>query len=151
MKGMRRWLSPTLGAWHSYKMANILNYRTFAHTFMGHLHFAMNPTQPWFPNQYKLPKLVLRFTWIRLAYPNFRKQLHDAIRFMEQRREHKKAGYIHLRNLKMLCEWYIPLVTIIITLSYTGITPPSEARTILHDDRPYAYIYIFFLFEIAFF
>ena len=109
---IRRWLSPTLGAWHSYKMANILIYRTFAHTFMGHLHFAMNPTQPWFPNQHRLPKLVLRFTWIRLAYPRFRKSLQDAIRFMEQRQEHKKAGYIHLRNLQILCEWYIPLVTI---------------------------------------
>ena len=57
-----------------------------------------------------LPKLVLRFSWIRLAYPQFRQQLKDAIVTMSREQETKKAGFVHLKNLEFMCEWCIPLV-----------------------------------------
>ena len=72
----------------------------------------MFPAQPWFANLARLPKLVLLFSWIRLAYPAFRRNLKDAITQMKRNEESKKAGYVHLKNLEFMCEWCIPLVSI---------------------------------------
>jgi hypothetical protein len=116
-----------MGSWHSYKQANIQVFRMFRYMFLGQLHFEMFPTQPWFANQQKLPKLVLRFSWIRLAYPQFRQQLKDAIVTMSRLQETKKAGFVHLKNLEFMCEWCIPLV-----FYCTDIDGQSQLTTVRH-------------------
>jgi hypothetical protein len=112
MAGTRSWFAPSLGCWHSYKQGNIQVFRAFRHEFLAQLHFEMFPAQPWFANLARLPKLVLLFSWIRLAYPAFRQNLKDAITQMRLNEESTKAGYVHLKNLEFMCEWCIPLVSV---------------------------------------
>ena len=110
MGDTKMWFGPTLGAWHSYKQANIVVFRMFQREFFAQLHFDMFPGQPFFFGQKKLSKNVTLFSWIRLAYPSFEKELHEAITNMERSNSSAKAGYRHLKNLKFLCEWLIPVV-----------------------------------------
>lgn len=113
MSNTKMWFGPTLGAWHSYKQANAIIFRMFQSEFFTQLHFTMFPGQPFFFGQKKLSKNVMLFSWIRLAYPHIRSNLHNAITSMERSNTRAQAGYRHLLNLRFLCEWLIPVVSLL--------------------------------------
>ena len=110
MADAKSWFAPTLGLWHSYKQGNIEVFRLYSNDILMGLHFRMTPGQPFYLKKKKLSPILMILSWIRLAYPRFREDLMSAIASMEADNSTARAGYRHLKNIKFLCEWYIPVV-----------------------------------------
>jgi hypothetical protein len=96
-----------LGTWHIYKMASTCVWRMAGADFLAPLfhQFFPSTSYPW------TPRLVLStriLSLIRLSYPNFRQQLDDALK----KEALTDIQSIHLRNLRSLCEWFIPKVSL---------------------------------------
>lgn len=96
-----------LGTWHVYKMASTCVWRMAAADFIAPLFHQFFPGVP-FP---WTPRLVLSsrvFSLIRLSYPNFKRSLDMAL--AKEALTDIQRG--HLLNLRSICEWFIPKVSI---------------------------------------
>ena len=94
-----------LGNWHVYKMATTLLWRLAGADFIAPFFHSLFPRAAFRSN----PRLTIAariLSLIRLAYPSFKEDLHDAI----QTATKTSSQYIHLLNLQYLCEWLIPKV-----------------------------------------
>lgn len=96
-----------LGTWHIYKMASTCVWRMFGADFIAPLFHDFFPKTlfPW------NPRLVLStriFSLIRLTYPTFRNELKEAL----EKEALPEVERIHLVNLRSLCEWFIPRVSV---------------------------------------
>lgn len=118
------------GLWHPYQYAHIALWGEFRYTFLAPAFFALFPEQ----RLLRRPKLVqssIFFTWMRLAYPQFRESLQLALVAVKKsmldwererllrvfdRKEGKKSenphrsSYVHLLNLESLFEFCIPCI-----------------------------------------
>ena len=96
----------TLGWWHCYKQANLLLWRFAAPHFLGPMFHMLVPNSKIKSNP-KLMTIVTYLSYIRLAYPTFRRQLAAALIYPGVTANNKR----HLSNLQTLCEYFIPVVS----------------------------------------
>ena len=107
---MRQWLVVQLGTWHPYKQANTLIWshwgpRIFAPLFnelIGNANFKRKA---------KLSTIVKFLTIVRLSYPSFRQTLDTAIK-TTQSANVDRVAISHLRDLKKLLVFFIPVVSV---------------------------------------
>jgi len=93
-----------LGSWHVYKQATIVLFRFAAGPFLISLYEILFPGLP-FRDSKRLKELLWMFLLIMLSYPRFKVELDNAC---SRTRQPNRCRL--LRNLRMLCEYYIPLV-----------------------------------------
>jgi hypothetical protein len=106
---MRGWMSLTLGTWHIYKHMTFAVWRHYRERWLGPLFNELIPAS----NCVAKPTLsatVGFLSYVRIAYPSFRSQLHAAIGECE--------GIVGadnrmkmLSDLQVLCEYIIPAVS----------------------------------------
>ena len=106
---MRQWCSVQLGTWHPYKQANTVIWchwgpRIFAPLFNDLVNDAN------FKKKARPATLAKFLTCVRLAYPFFRAKL-DAASAQVQRLNAGRVAVSHLRDLKKLLQFFIPVVT----------------------------------------
>jgi hypothetical protein len=103
---MRKYVFVNLGLWHTYKHVSLLTWRKFGPSVMAGLWHNLWPDSIFFTKP-RLQTVTEIFTYLRLAYPSFKKELQRAI-------DADKPGLqskICLRNIQDLCEYYIPAVS----------------------------------------
>ena len=111
---MRDWFNVQLGTWHIYKQANTVVWSHWASRVFAPLFHELIPEAN-FTKTAKLTTIATFLTYVRLAYPHFRQQLDDAIASTFERKD-LVAGS-HLRDLKKLCQFFIPVVRPMIFMS----------------------------------
>ena len=101
----RKTFGLTLGWWHCYKQANLLIWRFAGPHFLGPMFHMLVPRSKVKRNP-KLLTVATYLSYVRLAYPKFRSKLAAALNHPGVTANNKR----HLRNLQMLCEFFIPVV-----------------------------------------
>ena len=104
----RQWMCVTLGTWHPYKQANMVIWNHWASRVFAPLFHELIPDAK-FMTKPKLVAVVHFFTYVRLAYPKFRKQLKDALNHCRVA-DTLTHEYSQLVDLRHLCEFFIPVV-----------------------------------------
>ena len=97
----------TMGWWHCYKQANIAVWKFASAHFLGPMFHSLIPRHG-FKKSPKLISIVTYFSYIRLAYPTFKDQLMRAILNPYVSNNNMR----HLKNLRTLCEYFIPTVSL---------------------------------------
>jgi hypothetical protein len=103
---LRTYVFVSLGTWHTYKHASLLVYKRFADVFMAGIFHALYPNSIFFPKP-RLAACTQMFVFIRMAYPEFRDDITEALTHVHTLRPQSK---ICLENLRDLCEYFIPTV-----------------------------------------
>jgi hypothetical protein len=98
---------PILGTWHISKQIHAVVWAVASKSFMQGLFKALCPGATFFNKGVKLRTIMTYFTYIRLSYPRFKKQLDEAI----QNRHVQDVQLVHLANLRTLIEVMIPIVS----------------------------------------
>lgn len=109
----RKFTSVSLAWWHSYKWASKLLFKVFSADFFAPYYHHLFPTQTFHIDKLSLSAVSTYTTYIRLAYPSFRKSLKDALAVPTLSFRQKTM----LLNLKDICECYIPVVRLCLCLS----------------------------------
>jgi hypothetical protein len=117
-KEFRKTFGLTMGWWHCYKQANIAVWKFACAHFLGPMFHALHPGSKLRASP-KLITIASFFSWIRLAYPTFQKQLKRAIADPTVTINNLR----HLKNLRTLCEYFIPTVSIILALEMQEVKP----------------------------
>ena len=117
---MRQWLVVQLGTWHPYKQANTLIWshwgpRVFAPLFNELIANAN------FQRKAKLSTIVKFLTIVRLSFPAFRKTLDSALK-TAQSANVDQVAISHLRDLKKLFVFFIPVVSHILVMQLGHIS-----------------------------
>ena len=108
---MQRWLCLTLGTWHPYKQACTVVWQHWAQRIFGPLWNHLIPGAN-FMSKARLPSICTLLTYVRLAYPHFKRQLSSAIRTSRARvTDNEVVAFTNLVDLKKLCEYFIPVVS----------------------------------------
>ena len=71
-----------LGPWHSYMYSHVCVWSEFRSSFLASAYFSLFPKQ----NLFLRPRLLVSstfFTWMRAAYPSFRRQLHSSLNLLK--------------------------------------------------------------------
>ena len=109
-----RYCGISLAWWHSYKWATKKILQVFACDFFGPLFHHLFPLRNFRPQSSSLSSNATLLTYVRLAYPEFKKDLNDALAMrtisVEQR--------VLLQNLSDLCTFFIPVVSFVFCLSF---------------------------------
>lgn len=117
-----------LGPWHTYQHAHRLIWQEFRQTFLAPAFFSVCPGKVLFFAP-KLQESSTFLSWLRLAYPDFRDELLQAVatsrnqyrdtmlsyaQHIKERKESMpavtRARYVHLCNLLYLFEFVVPVV-----------------------------------------
>lgn len=93
-----------MGVWHIYKQASIQVYRLAGAHFLAPFFHHSFPDRKFYAVP-KLRSITYRLSLVRLSYPYWRKTLRLALQD-----DLPVADRQHLRNLKLLVEYFIPLV-----------------------------------------
>ncbi len=107
-----------MGIWHPYKDANILIWRRFGYSFLARLFHTLYPDGI-YSDKPRLTQVLSLLTTVRLSYPKWKPQL-DNLRETAGL-DRKLTG--HIRNLHDLCEFYIPTVSSVFTVSCACFIP----------------------------
>lgn len=107
-KPMRSWLCVQLGTWHPYKQANTLLWTHWSARIFAPLFNELISNANFQPKA-RLSTIAKFLTIVRLAFPSFRTNLEDALRHQQQLNTNRVA-VSHLRDLKKLLEFFIPVV-----------------------------------------
>ena len=108
---LKRYVIPSLGWWHSYKMASYAIYLKYADTFFAGCFHALWPAKAFYPHPKYLSTVIMHLSLVRLAYPGFKTELDNALSSDDTGLSSK----MHLLNLQSLCEFFIPVVMCTIT------------------------------------
>lgn len=106
---LRTFTSLSLALWHSYKWATKRILQVFSNDFIGPMFHFLQPNREYTPDKMKHPAATTYISYIRLAYPSFKRQLVEAL----QKNVFLPRQKTLLRNLETLCEFFIPVVTFI--------------------------------------
>ena len=106
---MRQWLCVQLGTWHPYKQANTVVWSHWGPRIFAPLFNEMIADAN-FNKKARLTTIACFLTYVRLAYPLFRRQLTEAMRSVKALGM-DKVGLSHLRDLQKLCQFFIPVVS----------------------------------------
>ena len=107
---LRKYTGVSLAWWHSYKWATAKIMVVFGNDFIGPMFHQLFPTKEYAPTKMKLPAMTTYLSYIRLAYPSFRQQLLDLL----GRGDLSVRQRTYLTNLRDLCEYFIPVVTVLL-------------------------------------
>jgi hypothetical protein len=105
-KELRKVTYNGLAYWHTMKIAFFKIYEMFADEFITASFHHLYPGNIFFAKPSYLSAVMVHLTYIRLAYPLFKKQLHAALAKDDLNFEQR----VRLSNLKDLCEFFIPVV-----------------------------------------
>ena len=112
-KNFRKYCGISLAWWHSYKWATKYIMKVFSTDFIApYLHF-MFPSRTLNIEAMQHTNHVTYLTYIRLAYPSFKEEL--AIAMSRPGLTVKQRSM--LRNLRDLCEYFIPVVRSVLLFS----------------------------------
>ena len=106
---MRQWFSVQLGIWHTYKQANAVVWSHWSSTIFAPLSYDLVGNAN-FKQKPRLKTIATFLTYVRLAYPAFKANLDSALKKMKRRGDNRVA-MSHLRDLKKLVEFFIPVVS----------------------------------------
>ena len=106
---LRKFMSVSLAWWHNYKWATNMIARVFSSDFFVPLYHHIFPDRQCNISKLSHTALVTFCSYIRLAYPSFRIQLQNALTGDISNRQR-----ILLTNLMDLCEFFIPVVHMLI-------------------------------------
>jgi hypothetical protein len=108
----RPWLCVTLGSWHVYKQATIVLWQHGLQRWFAPMFHFLFPNCKLFQGKIRLSKAVTLLSYVRLAYPRFRKSLESAIAALEDKPDGKfVVALSNLKNLKEIMEYMIPVVS----------------------------------------
>jgi hypothetical protein len=123
-KDMRSWLSVQLGTWHSYKQANAVMWKYGLERWFGPLFNFLIPDAN-VRKQPKLLTLVTFFSYVRLAYPQFKDQLLKAIADLgESDKPRDQVGHSNLKDLQFIIDFALPVVRLC-SCTLVSQHPPS--------------------------
>ena len=100
----------SLGLWHNYKQANMLLFGRLADSWFAGCFHALFPNKAFYPRPRHLSAIVTLFTYVRLAYPSIKHQLEQSLSRDDLPNAHRNM----LLNLQVTCEFFIPVVRIIL-------------------------------------
>ena len=107
---MRSWMCLTFGTWHAYKQVCSVIWDHWSERVFGPLFHHLIPNAN-FRRTARLSSIATFMTYIRLAYPSFKNQLRTATLYHKCRSaSNDKVALSHLRDLRKLCEFFIPVV-----------------------------------------
>ena len=106
-----KWLCLTLGVWHPFKQASSVIWKTWGQRILGPYFNHVCPDANFFETA-KLGTVTTYLSYIRLAYPLFKKELKLAIT-ETQTNQINQVPVSNLRDLRDLCEFFIPTVSFI--------------------------------------
>jgi hypothetical protein len=112
-------LIPILGTWHPFKQGHSLLWCLAAKSFLKGLFQCICPGDGFYLKA-KLRQQQTYFTYIRLAYPEFKDALTEAI----ATRAGNATSQALLLNLQTMCEVLIPLVSLC-SVRYVYMMPRS--------------------------
>jgi hypothetical protein len=100
-----------LGSWHPYKLASAILWRNFAN-FLGPLFHNFHPGSKYFLEQSKLSKITYWLSLVRLSFPKWKNDLNALLGSPTWKFSMAvtKDLHVHLQNLKVMVEYFIPLV-----------------------------------------
>ena len=111
---MRSWFCVQLGTWHCYKQATSVVWGHWgARVFAPLYHELIDGA--YFYRKARLATVARFLTYVRLAYPSFRKTL-KAARSRAEEEDMDNVAKSHFRDLTKLLEYFIPVVSCIIQL-----------------------------------
>ncbi len=114
---MRSWLHVQLGTWHIYKQANTVVWKHWSERIFAPLFHDLIPDAN-FNKKARLTTISVFLTYVRLSYPSFRDELNAALKSVTD--ANQRVAISHLRDLKKLCEFAIPVVgSHVIMMSFT--------------------------------
>ena len=106
---MRQLLSLQLGTWHPYKQANVVLWNHWGPRVFAPLFHELIPDAN-FNAKASLTTIVTFLTYVRLAYPGFKSNLDETLKEVLEAQQDAIA-VSHLRDLRKLCEFFIPTVS----------------------------------------
>jgi len=112
-KKLRQFTSVHLAWWHNYKWASRKIFEVFGKDFIAGMFHTLFPSVNFNMKYMSHTTINTYLTYIRLAYPSFRQQLVSALR-KDDLTEHARQV---LMNLQSMCEFFIPVVTKLHTVS----------------------------------
>ena len=121
-KDIRENVCSTLAWWHSYKTACYLLYKKFAKSLFAGCFHALYPSNIFYIKPSNLTSILAIFQYIRIGYPSFKAELEEAM--INPLLTPKSLA--HLRNIKSICEFFIPAVNIVIAVMSCDIAPQSS-------------------------
>ena len=105
-KLFRRYTALSLAWWHNHKWATRQIVRVFGCDFIIPLFHHLFPDKGFILDKIKHSALTTYITYIRIAYPKFRKELSVALKRLGLNTHQKTI----LTNLQDMCEFFIPVV-----------------------------------------
>ena len=105
-KLLRRYTALSLAWWHNHKWATRQIVRVFGCDFIIPLFHHLFPDKGFILDKIKHSALTTYITYIRIAYPKFRKELSVALKRLGLNTHQKTI----LTNLQDMCEFFIPVV-----------------------------------------
>ena len=112
---LRKFMSVSLAWWHNYKWATKMICKIFSSDFFVPLYHHLFPDRQCNIAMWSHTGIVTFCNYIRLAYPAFREQLRQSLTGQLSTRQR-----VLLTNLTDLCEFFIPVVSLIYTYMYTS-------------------------------
>lgn len=108
---IKPFIYPVLGTWHPFKQASIVLYRSMYHFTAPLFHF-FNPGAGFYLTNNKLTKLTFWLSLIRLSFPLWKQEMKDLLddQNFKFKSKHTRAAWVHLKNLELTVEYFIPLV-----------------------------------------
>ena len=114
-ENIRKYVAVTLSPWHNYKQACLLIFRKFGRTFIARVFHSLFPKQAFKPKPKRLSSVLTILQWLRISYPKWRHELEDLIASSDNMED---AMPVHAVNLQLMMTFFIPVVCIIIHVSY---------------------------------
>jgi hypothetical protein len=112
VKPLRESCAILLGLWHPMKMLMTHIFRRYFYVLWAPLLHELQPRAR-IINTAKTNKLHCLFGFMRLAYPQFKDDLDQAIASLGSESSSSKVWLLNIRDL---CEYFIPLVTLVVSL-----------------------------------
>jgi len=106
---LKMYTGVSLAWWHSYKWATTKIMQVFGKDIIGPMFHHLFPNKEFSVAKMKLPALTTYLTFIRLAYPAFKEQLHTAT----GRADLTVRQQTVLQNMTDLVEFFIPVVSLL--------------------------------------
>ena len=124
-KPMKSWLCVQLGTWHPYKQANTVIWSHWGSRIFGPLFNELIPNAN-FNKKARLATIVKFLTIVRMAFPEFRRDLIVAVNSTSGGRD--RLAHSHLYDLLKLLLFFIPVVCfhhqrLLLTIHVSSLTP----------------------------
>lgn len=115
---LRKYTGVSMAWWHSYKWATKRVMEVFGKDFIGPMFHHMFSDKEYNVNKMSHTARVTYLSYIRLAYPLFKEALEEALLKRNLTTRQKTV----LQNLSDLCEYFIPVVLLLLLPTFLSFT-----------------------------